>query len=354
MEEQRADQHEAQQPQDVRCAAAAARAARAGTRRRRRCRRRRSPSCVTTPRYILRLPIMWATTKPMPMSPVIAITYFLPTAVEYRSRRNGLRLRARACFAPCQLTMGESPSAPTGVTTSVATERQQELGRAIGRRSRTLRGGDEVDEPLDGADQLRTEVGVRSDTVAQPGQKPSGRRRGRGTRPPSTARPWTSGQASRPSTRGRMPAHTSTNGWPVTSTSGPARRRRGAAPSTRRRGGRGARRAGGAGPGRTPRRPPARSSMPCIGSTTMPRRAGRRPTRARAARRRGGPRPRSGWPPRPGPGRRRGDRARRRDGGSRRGPHVAGGRRNVTAGRRAGTRRPSTRSGAGAGGGRAA
>ena len=37
---------------------------------------------VTTPRYILRLPIMWPITKPMPMMPVIAITYFLPTAVE--------------------------------------------------------------------------------------------------------------------------------------------------------------------------------------------------------------------------------------------------------------------------------
>jgi hypothetical protein len=32
--------------------------------------------------YALRLPIMWPITKPIPMMPVIAITYFLPTAVE--------------------------------------------------------------------------------------------------------------------------------------------------------------------------------------------------------------------------------------------------------------------------------
>ena len=50
-----------------------------------------SPS--TLPRYIFRFPTMWTTTNPMPMMPVIAMTYFLPTAVEYTSRRNGLRLR---------------------------------------------------------------------------------------------------------------------------------------------------------------------------------------------------------------------------------------------------------------------
>ena len=38
---------------------------------------------------------MWTITKPMPMMPVIAITYFLPSAVEYRSRRNGLRFFVR-------------------------------------------------------------------------------------------------------------------------------------------------------------------------------------------------------------------------------------------------------------------
>ena len=32
---------------------------------------------------------MWVTTNPIPMMPVIAITYFLPTAVEYRSMRKG-------------------------------------------------------------------------------------------------------------------------------------------------------------------------------------------------------------------------------------------------------------------------
>jgi hypothetical protein len=42
----------------------------------------RSPPSETTPRYIFRLPIMCPNTKPMPMIPVIAITYFLPTAVE--------------------------------------------------------------------------------------------------------------------------------------------------------------------------------------------------------------------------------------------------------------------------------
>ena len=43
---------------------------------------------------------MWAMTKPMPMMPVMAITYFLPTAVEYRSRRNGLRFFGT--LAPCR------------------------------------------------------------------------------------------------------------------------------------------------------------------------------------------------------------------------------------------------------------
>src|SRR5688572_17458574 len=38
---------------------------------------------------------MCMTTKPIPMMPVIAITYFLPTAVEYRSSRKSLRLRDR-------------------------------------------------------------------------------------------------------------------------------------------------------------------------------------------------------------------------------------------------------------------
>ena len=51
--------------------------------------------------YIFRLPIMWKTTNPMRPIPVMAITYFLPTAVPYRSRRNGLRLRdARATAVP--------------------------------------------------------------------------------------------------------------------------------------------------------------------------------------------------------------------------------------------------------------
>ena len=44
---------------------------------------------------------MWTNTKPTPMMPVIAMTYFLPTAVEYTSRRNGLRFRA---FGAVELT----------------------------------------------------------------------------------------------------------------------------------------------------------------------------------------------------------------------------------------------------------
>ena len=78
-----------------------------------------------------------------------------------------------------------------------------------------------------------------------------GRRRGHGTCRPSTASPrGTSGQSSRPSTPGRTPAHTSTNGCPVTSTCGVRDRRRPAAtPWTRRRGGRRARRAARCGDG---------------------------------------------------------------------------------------------------------
>ena len=80
VQDERADQHEPQHPQDVR----------AGQDRHEQlaqelavdvdvvAARRRA----MTPRYTFRLPIMWATTKPMPMMPVIAITYFLPTAVE--------------------------------------------------------------------------------------------------------------------------------------------------------------------------------------------------------------------------------------------------------------------------------
>jgi hypothetical protein len=34
---------------------------------------------------------MWAMTKPMPITPVIAMTYFLPTEVRYRSRRKEVR-----------------------------------------------------------------------------------------------------------------------------------------------------------------------------------------------------------------------------------------------------------------------
>ena len=36
---------------------------------------------------------MWLMTKRIPMMPVIAITYFLPTAVEYRSMRKGRLFR---------------------------------------------------------------------------------------------------------------------------------------------------------------------------------------------------------------------------------------------------------------------
>ena len=80
MQDERADQHEAQDPQRVRP-------------RQQRHEQLAEELAVdvdvvdlavvlTTPRYILRLPIMWTITKPMPIRPVIAITYFLPTAVE--------------------------------------------------------------------------------------------------------------------------------------------------------------------------------------------------------------------------------------------------------------------------------
>ena len=114
-------------------------------------------------------------------------------------------------------------------------------------------------------------------------------------------RAGTSGHASRPITCGRTPAHTSTNGWPVTSTSGPATWRRSVPPSTRRRGGRRGCRAAAAVTARTRR--PSRPVRRCRASARRrsPARAGRRPTRARAARRRACPRPRSGWPVRPAP-----------------------------------------------------
>ena len=38
-------------------------------------------SKCTGPRYIFRFPSMWVKTKPRPMRPVTAITYFFPTAV---------------------------------------------------------------------------------------------------------------------------------------------------------------------------------------------------------------------------------------------------------------------------------
>src|SRR2546423_9040679 len=41
------------------------------------------------PRYILKLPIMWASTKPMRPTPVRAMTHFLPTAVWYRLSGKG-------------------------------------------------------------------------------------------------------------------------------------------------------------------------------------------------------------------------------------------------------------------------
>ncbi len=71
---------------------------------------------------------------------------------------------------------------------------------------------------------------------------------------------------------GRIPAQTSTNGWPVTSTSGSANSRRQARLlATRRRDDRRAPRGADAAQARTPPPRPARSSMPCIGSTTIPR-----------------------------------------------------------------------------------
>ncbi|CAB4655971.1 unannotated protein [freshwater metagenome] len=45
--------------------------------------------------YIFKLPIMWNKTKPIIAMPEMAITYFLPTAVEYRSIKNGRLRRAR-------------------------------------------------------------------------------------------------------------------------------------------------------------------------------------------------------------------------------------------------------------------
>ena len=50
----------------------------------------------TAPRYILVLPIMWKSTKPISAIPEMAIAYFLPTAVPYRSSSNGRRGRGAA------------------------------------------------------------------------------------------------------------------------------------------------------------------------------------------------------------------------------------------------------------------
>ena len=97
VEDEGADQHEPQDPQRRRCGAGAARAARAGTRRSGRCR-----SSASTPRYILRLPIMWTRTKPMPMMPVIAITYFLPTAVRVEVEQE--RLALLPLWTRCRVT----------------------------------------------------------------------------------------------------------------------------------------------------------------------------------------------------------------------------------------------------------
>ena len=80
----------------------------------------------------------------------------------------------------------------------------------------------EVDEALDRADQLGLEVGVGADAVAQLRPEALGRHTERVAQIPSFhgCPLGTSGHRSSPSTRGRMPAHTSTNGCPVTSTAG--------------------------------------------------------------------------------------------------------------------------------------
>src|SRR6478609_10902728 len=92
---------------------------------------------------------MCTTTNPTPMRPVTAMTYFLPTAVEYNSTKNGLRRRGLLAAVP--LT---GPRVTTCATTQTLTPR---------------RSGHEVDERLDGADELGPQVGVGPHAVAQPG-----------------------------------------------------------------------------------------------------------------------------------------------------------------------------------------
>src|SRR5688572_30055335 len=104
---------------------------------------------------------MCTTTKPIPMMPVIAITYFLPTAVEYRSRRNGLRFGPRSAAVPvtgprrsvCAMRLTLSPRASRLVIL------------AAGRQCSRL--GDEVDEALDRADELGPQIRIRPHLVAQ-------------------------------------------------------------------------------------------------------------------------------------------------------------------------------------------
>lgn len=97
-----------------------------------------------------------------------------------------------------------------------------------------------------------------------------------------------------PTTAGRTACHTSTNGWPVTSTCGPATAaaiRLSFEPGTRWSTSTPSRRRS---PGRT--RPPPRPARRCRTAARRPRRrpGGRGPRPAPPARRRAGPRPRSG------------------------------------------------------------
>ena len=238
---------------------------------------------ATTPRYTLRLPIMCTTTKPIADDAGDRHHVLLADRGRVEVER-GTACDGAASLAAVPVT---GPRVTTCATTQTLTPR---------------RSGHEVDERLDGADELGPQVGVGPHAVAQPG--PEAVEVGAEARqtPSFHGVPHgTSGQASSPSTDGRMPAQTSTNGWPVMSTSGPATAaaRRGSLDPAR--GGRRGRRAAGAGPGRTPRPPPAGRRCRASVRRRCRARGGRRPTRARAARRRGGPRPRSGWPPRRAP-----------------------------------------------------
>ena len=277
---------------------------------------RSSPSAMT-PRYTLRLPTMWANTKPIADDPGDRHHVLLADGrrVEVAGERlllrrrldGGARDRARgSTFVPCRETTPTGARTPNPHATDAPPDRCRHANAVrLEWRGHSLTKSINCSTAPTSSGRRSAKVFTRLRSV---GQKPSN-----GTPSARTHALLPRHVALRHVGPLVEAEHLGADAGPHVDERVPGdqhvrishRLLRCGSPSSRAPDGRAARRVDGRRSGRT--RPPQRRGRRRRGAA--PRRcrarAGRRPTRVRAAPRRACPRPRSGWPPPLGPGRRR-------------------------------------------------